>query len=45
MKRTIKVDNKLYQKTIVFGNRKVRTVTANIRKDLLKYACRSKIVY
>ena len=45
MKRTIKVENKLYQKTLAFGNRNVRTIVTNIRKELLKYACRGKIVY
>lgn len=45
MKRTIKVENKLYQKTLAFGNRNVRTIATNIRKELLKYACRGKIVY
>ena len=40
--KTIKVNGKTYQKTIVFGNRSKKTVFDNVKKKDNKLQCRKK---
>jgi len=40
--RTIKVDGKTYQKSVVFGNQAKRIVFENAKKQKNKMQCRNK---